>query len=579
MIPIKLLPAFAALLAASPSVFTTAMPGTAMAESVQAVTDTTILARVNDRPITVLTFRQSYYATPNSDRPASDSLGRVEYLNSLVTKEVLGISALAIHRPLDFTDRSKLRQERDEVLANTLYQRMVEDSVRVTEQDIRAAHAQFDRDLRLREMRFMDRTTAETVRRELIAGTTTWEDAARTRAIQAMDPVWVKRKDVTTLFALRVFDLMPGQVSRVIADGDGVHLYQVLERRSVDPPAYVGLRRYLLIQLRSAKSVPYVEQLNDRIRKEMGVVYDTANVRWVASHVGDTRGVKPGEGGATIEVTPTLPDFSPGDLKRVLVRWNDGQITLGEMLPKYSSRSPFLRGSLNSFEAVRTELDGMIFGPTMARMAERMGMESDSVAQAILQRKTEGIRVEHLFRDSVESKVRPTEAEIRAYYDHHPEYFHSVPRVRWAGIPRATRKEAVEVYERLRAGEHPAAILLADSLAGRPVGSIQVRAANEHGPYQRELFEEMVPGEVKIVGPHSDGSYAVLKLLARYPSVRMPYDQVQTEVANVVRSAQTEARLQALVHRLSRGMKIIKRPELLMRMNLTDPSNEIHVDD
>ncbi len=579
MIPFKRLSTPFALLLASASLLATVMPGRAGAKPAQAVTDTTVLAMVNDRPITVRMFRSLYFAAPLSDRPQPDSLGRLEYLNSLVTREVLAITALGIDRPLDFPDRNELRQARDITLANALYQHMVEDSVRVTEADLRAAFAQFGHDLRLRQLRFSDRATAEAVRRELIAGTTTWEDAAKTRAVEATDPAWVRRKDVSQYLALNVFDLRPGQLSRVMVDGAGAHLYQALDRRDVDPPAYAGLRRFLWIELRSAKAVPYVEELDDRVRREMGAVYDTTNIRWVASQMGDTRGIKPGPNGATMEVAPKLPDFSDEDLDRVLVRWNDGQLTLRDLLPKYTAKSPLVRGSLDTFEALRAEIDGAIFGPTMARLSEHLGFDKDSVAQRLMQRKLEGIQVGHLYSDSVESKIRPTDQEIRAFYDDHPEYFNSIPRVRYAVIPRPNREEGMAVLRRLRAGDDPAAILLADSLAGRPVGTIQMRASNEHGPYQETLFNDLLPGESTIIGPHGDGSYAVLKVLARYPSKRLPFDQVRSEVTKAVQNLQSDALLKQLVARHARGMKIVKRPELLMSIDMTDPADEIALDD
>jgi hypothetical protein len=579
MMPLKRLPTTAAaFLSALVASLAAAVAHAEAATPGQAVTDTTLLAMVNDRPITVRTFRVSYFATPTNIRPLPDSLGRIEYLRTLVTKEVLGLTALGLDLPLDFSDRAVLREHREVTLANTLYQRLVEDSVRVTEAELQAAHAHFGYDQRVREMRFQDRVTAERVRRGLIAGKTTWDEAAGRHALSATEPVWLRRRDVSMLVALTVFPLNPGQLSEVIADGDGVHLYQVLERRSFAPPAYSGLRRYLWIQLQSAKALPYAERLNDMMRREMAVAYDTTYIRFVASQMGDTRGVKPGVEGPVVEVTPKLPDFSTADLERALVRWNDGQLTLGELLPAYTAGSPFFRGNLDTFESMRAQIDGMIFGPTMARVAERLGFENDSLAEAVLKRKLESILVERLYRDSVESKVRPSDDEVRAFYDQNRQYFQSHGTARWAGIPRPTRDEALAVLDRLRAGEDPAVILRVDSLAGRPLGSIQDRDQDGHGPYHETLFGELRPGESTVIGPHGDGSYAVVKLISREPSLPLPFDEVRAEVTEAVRAVQSEALLQQLVGRHSRTMKIIFRPELLMAVSLTDPADEITLD-
>src|SRR4051812_19057871 len=49
-----------------------------------------VLARVDNLPLTSRDFIESYYAAYAPDRPDQDSLGRVEWLNSMVNKEVLG---------------------------------------------------------------------------------------------------------------------------------------------------------------------------------------------------------------------------------------------------------------------------------------------------------------------------------------------------------------------------------------------------------------------------------------------------------------------------------------------------------
>src|SRR5712692_2193775 len=55
--------------------------------------DTVVLARVNDRALRVREYIQTYYDSYPDDRPSSDSLGRAEWLNSMINKEVVGAVA------------------------------------------------------------------------------------------------------------------------------------------------------------------------------------------------------------------------------------------------------------------------------------------------------------------------------------------------------------------------------------------------------------------------------------------------------------------------------------------------------
>src|SRR4029077_6227974 len=108
----------------------------------QFLPDTTELARVNDRVIRIGRFVDAYFASFIQSRPRPDSAGRIEFLNSMVNKEILALTALAINRPLEFEDRVTLRGVTDRALANALYQRAVIDSVTVTDDDLRRVHEQ-----------------------------------------------------------------------------------------------------------------------------------------------------------------------------------------------------------------------------------------------------------------------------------------------------------------------------------------------------------------------------------------------------------------------------------------------------
>jgi PPIC-type PPIASE domain len=541
--------------------------------------DSATLARVNDRAITVRDFCNAYYASPHDVRPNADSLGRVEYLNTLITKEVLGLTALAVNRPLDFGDRNEVREFRDLTLANVLYQRMVEDSVRVTEQDIRDAHKQFGYDVRVRSLVFGDRVTAEHVRHDLIAGRTSWDKAAKDAAIRSEPPAWLQRKDVPTAQALVLFAPRPGSFSDVVVAGDGCRLYQVLDRRPVDIPDYTGLRRYLWIQLRDAHAYPYVERLNDRLRKRMHVRYDTTNIVHAASKMGDTRGVKPGPEGAVVEMAATLPELTREERESVLVRWDDGELTLDQLLSAYMGRSPFFRSSINTFETMRVQIDTMIFGPAMTRLAEELGFEADSLTRFVMAKKREEIAVMHLYQDSIMSKVNVTPEAMHAFYDVHRAEFKSFARAVWAGIPRSSQPEAMAVLKRLRAGTDPATILREDSLAGRPVGSIRDQAENDNVPYKQAVFEELKPGESTLIGPHSDGSYAVVKLISRTPRQQLSFDDVRSLVATSVQNTQSESLLHDFVARHAKDFEIVARPDHVMSFDLRDVSSEVRVDD
>ena len=182
----------------------------------QFLPDSTVLARVHDRTVRVSKFIDAYFSSLAQVRPAADSLGRVEFLNSMINKEVLALTALAINRPLEFEDRTVLREHTARLLSNALFQRAVMDSVVVTDDDVRRCHSEFAREQRYRRIHFEDPNTADAVRRLLLARTLTWKEAVRRYPVAGAeagaegDMGWLARGSLDPLTASRVWNLEIG---------------------------------------------------------------------------------------------------------------------------------------------------------------------------------------------------------------------------------------------------------------------------------------------------------------------------------------------------------------------------------
>ena len=141
--------------------------------------DSTVLARVNERLITAREFVDTYYNSYAEDRPTHDSLGRVEWLNSMVNKEVLGRVARAANPALSFEDRLVMREHTQRALSNVLFLRAVLDSAVVSQDAMVATYREFPIEHHVRRIAFADPNLAEQVWKDLRAGRIKWGDAVR----------------------------------------------------------------------------------------------------------------------------------------------------------------------------------------------------------------------------------------------------------------------------------------------------------------------------------------------------------------------------------------------------------------
>jgi hypothetical protein len=546
--------------------------------SPQFLPDSVVLARVADRSIQVIRFVDAYFASYAPVRPRPDSAGRVEFLASMVNKDVMGLTALKINRPLTFEDRSVLREYTDRMLSNTLYRQAVLDSVTVTDEDIRRVHAQYGFEQHYRRIRFDDPIVAAQVRRQVAARTIPWTEAVRRSS--DFDPAhpdgdlgWIKRHAVDLHTADLIWDLAPGAVSEVVANPDGFYLMQLVERRTVALPALEPMRPTLTAQIRDVRASGQADRLQGEIGRRIGIAYDSTNIRWSAAKFRGLETVKRDEQTMVLDLNGIGGDLEPGDTSRVLVRWRGGQFSLGSFVHEYNHQSPLVRQPVGDFESFRTQLDAMVLEPYMADEARARGLEKDPGLIKVVELKREELLVDHLYEDSVQSRIAVSAAERRKYYDQHVAQYTTYPSVHFAAIVRRSEAGADSVMARLKKGETAAAILHADSLAGLTTGSIRdLRDEGRGGPYHKILFGELRPGQSTVVGPDKEGTWMVLQLMSFDPGHLLPYSQVEALIDESLQNIKAEAALKKFIARHSKSYHIESHPELVMRIDLVDPS-------
>ena len=546
-------------------------------EGGQDLPDTTVLARVEDRVIRTTNFVNAYFASYAEFRPPQDSLGRVEFLTSMVDKEVLALTALEANRPMSFEDRVVMREFTERVMANVLFARAVMDSVFITEEDVRAAHAPYGWQYHLKHILFADQPTAASVREKLLARRLRWGDAVRrysadtTRRGSEGEMGWVSRQALDYAMALEIYHLEPGEISPVLQDANGFHLMQLVERRKVKPPAYEPMRLVLKEYVRSQHATVLAGRFQQQVIRQIGLTYDSTNIRFAAAQFQGYRLVTQEAEGPVLDLSGSVPEFAPADTARILARYRDGQFSLGDFLDAYNARSVVQRPPVDEFQAFLGVLNSMVLEPYMAAVARARGLESDPLAASQIAKKREEIMVEHLFQDSVETKVWIPPQERRRYYEEHAGQYTSFSSVRFAAIVRDSKAGADSIVARLKSGERAEAILHADSLQGLVSGSIQERRDDEKGHHHKLLFEELRPGQSTLVGPDKAGTWMVLHLVEFDPGRLLAYEEVEHYVDESLQNIRAEAMLQDLIARHRKRYRIEAHPELVMRIRLVDP--------
>jgi len=547
----------------------------------QFLADSVWLLRVGPRVTTAGDFVHLWFSSYPEFRPGPDSAGRVKFLESLMHKDVLGMTALGLNRPQGFEDRLALRETRQRALAEAVYQRYVRDSVTVTEAETRGLWEGYKWLQHFRHILVLDKVTAARVRRELISGQITWAAAVQKYSVAKNDKGpngdlgWAKRELLDTDVAYYVYGLKPGETSQPVQDREGWHIVQSIERKPVEPPVYDALRGALRRQVIGVKSSERMEALLEILRIQTGLVYDTANVVFASAKFGQSLGVTQSAMSAAFEINGNSPDISNEDTSRTLATWKGGgRYSLGALMHDYNDIPPLMRPNLNRPESVIGYVETTVLEPSIAEYGAQRGLEKDPMVTEPMQRKLEELMVEHMYQDSIGSKVWVSKDERKAYYQKNLPSFFTYPSVQFAAITRASKAGADSVEKALKSGMKAAALIAADSAQGRVSGTIQTRQSNENGQYQKALFEEMRPGDVQVRGPDRNGDYAIIQVISYDGGRQLSFEESEDMIDQSLQNQKSEAALDAMLSRLQKRYAIRMRPEQVMFIKLVDPTLE-----
>jgi hypothetical protein len=545
----------------------------------QFLADSVWILRVGPRVSTVGDFIREWFSSYPEYRPGPDSSGRVTFLTSLMNKDIMALTALAQNRQLGFEDRITLRETRQRALTTAVHVRFVDDSVKVAESEVRQLWKDYSWQQHLRHILVEDRATADRVRRELIAGRITWAAAVKKYSVATTDVGpdgelgWVTPDKMDHTLALKVYGIKPGETSQPVQDASGWHIIQSIEKKPLEPPAYEAIAFSLRAQIHDARSSERSEVLMARLRLQNGVVYDTANAKFAALQFKETMSMQQEGVASTINIDGSTPEFHMDDTSRVIARWkNGGRFSIGDLIHAFTDIPPLVRPSLQRWEVLIAFVESIILEPAIADYGVQMGLEKDSLVTVPIQRKSEELMVDHMYQDSVGTRVWVSKEERKAYYQQNLPKFFTFPTVQFAAIVRESKAGADSVQRALKSGVKAAALLRADSLAGRTSGTIQTRQQNENGAYQKALFEEMRPGDIQVRGPDKAGDYAILQLISYDGGHQLSFEECEQMIDESLQNQKADAALQAMIARLKPRYPIAWRPELVMLIRLVDPT-------
>lgn len=210
-------------------------------------------------------------------------------------------------------------------------------------------------------------------------------------------------------------------------------------------------------------------------------------------------------------------------------------------------------------------LQSLVERELMLKSAVDQGLERDSTVAKQLQQIRTSLLVQAYQRKLVDSQRKPTDAEIRAYYDQHPEEFVIPARINASYILCATRAAAEKARRRIvERGEEFREVAMEvtiDEATKRDGGLLgyfnptgYIRGVGADTAFARQAFL-VEAGDVGEVFPFRNG-WSFIKAHEKTSERPLPFDQAQERIRGKLTPSLTDSLLQSDLVRMRGKYKV-----------------------
>ena len=334
----------------------------------------------------------------------------------------------------------------------------------------------------------------------------------------------------------QIFDLQVGDLSQPLLVGENYEIFKVLSQGPA-PTHYRAafLREQYWNEFRTRWN-ELIVQLKERLNAQL----DGEAVRLLVDRMAESDG------------RGMLLD--PEEQEVILCRFKGGQVTLLDFAETYNAYWFIRSVSFDSSGIAEFVHRDLLPRVLVYQAALQEGLDQDSTIAAWLQDKKKSLLLEALRREEVVEQTEVDSAMARQYYDDHPQMFMELEEIQMAEVLVATRAEAEQLLQRVRAGERLETLAARHTLRTDAERSGQYHIHNH--PSERRVFgalyDSVVAAPVGVLtGPVAlDEGYSIFEVRERIPPRPTPFAQAASRARWWVQKRQEKTLFDSLFTRL-----------------------------
>ncbi|MFI5302708.1 MAG: peptidyl-prolyl cis-trans isomerase [Polyangiales bacterium] len=239
--------------------------------------------------------------------------------------------------------------------------------------------------------------------------------------------------------------------------------------------------------------------------------------------------------------------LTPEQASKVLAKFGDHVITLGDFARTLADMPEYERIRYQGVDRRKELLKGMIDVQLLADEAKKRGLDKDPVVQEELRQVLVGWMRSKLLAELPAPSDLP-EADVRAYYDGHPEQFHEVERRRIAQVLTRDEAKAKQAYDEAKSATPPVwGTIVRKYTEESPPGTEAIDLAGDvgfvtapedsHAPLSQRVTTEMRTAAFalkdvnEVTAPFKDGKgWHVVRLLSKQAARVQGYADVAMQI-------------------------------------------------
>jgi parvulin-like peptidyl-prolyl isomerase len=328
-----------------------------------------------------------------------------------------------------------------------------------------------------------------------------------------------------------VFALNQGQVSDPIRNSKGFHILKVDEINTVPQKPYNQAREEIfqaLIKDRREKISQEAQRYWEDLKSKENIQWRDGAIDSLARRIGTWAG-RP-----VPVVLDSLEAMDSGFKSTPLVVFKDGSISLSMFVRTIRQGMLNPRTPLDRVPVLKNILERQIMSEVLANVALKKKLDKETEYKQQTQASLDNILARVVYEKEINSKSKPDDAQIRAYYDQHRDSLYVTgEKVRIQEILVKSPDLARQIIQWAKQGKDFGA--LAAQYTIRPgykqkkgdFGYIQKREAGLIGQHLDGLGKGEVAGPIE---QPNDMGYSVIKLLDKTPTQIQTFENIVPNV-------------------------------------------------